>query len=111
MYKIASNKDRQEAAIYVFTAVTIIFLPLSTVASIFGMNTNDIRNMNLNQWVYWAAALPLSVVVIFLCLLFASELGNFRDWFRRVWTEPRYEILPQNPPLYTWNQDPRAYLN
>ena len=34
-----THKDRQENAIMVFTIVTIIFLPLSFVSSVFGMNT------------------------------------------------------------------------
>jgi len=60
--------------------VTIIFLPLSAVASIFGMNTNDVRNMRLNQWAYWAAAVPVTAAVIFLGLLWTGELGNIVHW-------------------------------
>lgn len=66
LQKIDSNKDRQESAIYAFTAVTVIFLPLSTVAAILGMNTNDIRNMKVDQRVFWAVALPLLVIIITL---------------------------------------------
>jgi Mg2+ and Co2+ transporter CorA len=36
-------------AIRVFTIVSVIFLPLSFVSSYPGMNTADIRNMELNQ--------------------------------------------------------------
>jgi len=43
------TKDRQEMAIYVFTLVTVVFLPLSAVASIFGINTADIRDTELTQ--------------------------------------------------------------
>lgn len=49
MNKVDLTKDRQEMAIYAFTIVTVIFLPLSAVASVFGMNTADIRDMDLNQ--------------------------------------------------------------
>jgi hypothetical protein len=83
--KIDSNKDRQEAAIYAFTIVTIIFLPLSTVASILGMNTFDVRNMTVNQWVFWATALPLMVLIITLCLIWAGELKNFWEGFTKLW--------------------------
>src|SRR5438046_5032891 len=69
------NKDKQEAAIYMFTIVTIIFLPISTVASVLGMNTRDIRNMDKPQWVFWAAAIPLTTLVIVVSL-FAS--GSFQ---------------------------------
>ncbi|KAL8987816.1 MAG: hypothetical protein Q9169_008650, partial [Polycauliona sp. 2 TL-2023] len=62
LYRIESNRDRQEGAILVFTIVTIIFLPLSFVSSFFGMNTSDIRSMSRPQWVFWAAAIPLTTI-------------------------------------------------
>ncbi|KAK4147642.1 uncharacterized protein C8A04DRAFT_24189 [Dichotomopilus funicola] len=77
---LSRTKDRQERAIYAFTIVTIIFLPLSAVSSIFGMNTADIRDMDIGQWVYWATAVPVTAVVMFLGLWFTGELGNFRRW-------------------------------
>ncbi|KAK2624167.1 hypothetical protein QTJ16_006117 [Diplocarpon rosae] len=83
--KIDSNKDRQEAAIYAFTIVTIIFLPLGTVAAIMGMNTTDVRDMPFSQWVYWATALPLTFLVIAMCLAWAGELNNFWGGFRKLW--------------------------
>jgi NhaP-type Na+/H+ or K+/H+ antiporter len=54
--------------------VTIIFLPISTVASVMGMNTADVRNMDKTQWVFWATALPLTVVVIVVSLFAAGIL-------------------------------------
>lgn len=65
--------------------MTIIFLPLSAVASILGMNVNDVRNMEFNQWIFWATALPLTVVIIILCLIWAGELENFWIGFRNLW--------------------------
>ncbi|KAL2066725.1 hypothetical protein VTL71DRAFT_2797 [Oculimacula yallundae] len=92
--KIDSNKDRQEAAIYAFTIVTIIFLPLGTVAGIMGMNTVDVRDMPYSQWVYWATALPLTVLVIALCLAWAGELNNFHEGFKNLWRHnPRNYLM------------------
>ncbi len=85
LQKIDTNKDRQEAAIFAFTIVTIIFLPLSTVASIMGMNTSDIRDMDYEQWVFWVTAVPLFVIIVILCLLWAGELGNFWIGFAGLW--------------------------
>ena len=79
--RVDTTKDRQERAIYAFTIVTVIFLPLSAVSSIFGMNTVDIRDMEQGQWAYWAAAIPVTVLVIFLGLLFTGELRNLAGWF------------------------------
>ncbi|KXX81345.1 Magnesium transport protein CorA [Madurella mycetomatis] len=78
--KISRTKDLQERAIYAFTIVTVIFLPLSAVASVFGMNSADIRDMELGQWAYWATAVPVTLVVMFLGLLFTGELGNVLRW-------------------------------
>lgn len=92
LQKIDTNKDRQEAAIYAFTIVTIVFLPLSTVAGILGMNTVDIRDMEASQWLFWASAVPITVLVITLCLVWAGELRNFWEGFRDLWrrgTGPR----------------------
>ena len=79
-HKVETTKDRQERAIYAFTIVTVIFLPLSAVSSIFGMNTVDIRDMEQGQWAYWAAAVPITILVMFLGLLFTGELGNLARW-------------------------------
>ncbi|RYC58866.1 hypothetical protein CHU98_g7346 [Xylaria longipes] len=72
---IENNKQRQEAAIYVFTIVTIIFLPISTVSSIFGMNTQDIRDLEYGQWIFWAVVIPVTVVVVVAALFGAGVLS------------------------------------
>lgn len=91
--QISSRKDRQESAIYAFTVVTIIFLPLSTLAGIFGMNTNDIRNLQLNQWVYWAVAVPLTCLVVYACFAWIDESGPAGIWRRAT----NKEVLPSQP--------------
>ncbi len=62
-----------------------------------GMNTNDVRNMDFNQWIYWAIALPLTVLVIALCLTWAGELTNFWDGFRTLWRRnpKHYQAIPE----------------
>lgn len=82
-YKMDTTKDRQENAIFAFTLVTIIFLPMSAVSSIFGMNTKDIRDMEANQWLYWSVSLPLTFAVIIAGLWGMNELGNVARWFMR----------------------------
>jgi len=56
-------------AIVVFT---IVFLSMSLVASVFGMNAKDIREMERGQWAFWVAALAITVVVLGLSLAVAS---------------------------------------
>lgn len=62
--------------------VTIIFLPLSTISSIFGMNSSDLRDMEQGQWAYWAAAIPTTIAVIIMGLWWMGELRNLVNWVR-----------------------------
>lgn len=79
-YSIDWTRDRQENAIYAFTIVTVVFLPLSAISSIFGMNSSDVRDMAYGQWLYWAVALPVTALIIFLGLWWMGELGNVVKW-------------------------------
>jgi hypothetical protein len=74
--QIETNKDKQEAAITVFTLVTIIFLPLSFVSSVFGMNTSDVRDMDNTQWVFWVVAVPITTAIVLISLWFADLLDG-----------------------------------
>ncbi|KAF5582608.1 hypothetical protein FPCIR_9457 [Fusarium pseudocircinatum] len=78
-YKMDFTRDRQERAIYAFILVTIIFLPISAVSSIFAMNTTDVRDLNYSQWL-WVVAIPVTVLVIVLGLWFMGELGHLARW-------------------------------
>jgi len=81
--KIESNKDRHDNAIYAFTIVTVIFLPLSFITGYLGMNTSDINNMAQGQWVFWAAAVPFTTIIVLVTALGAGELGNASDSTKR----------------------------
>ncbi|KAL8757990.1 MAG: hypothetical protein Q9184_004061 [Pyrenodesmia sp. 2 TL-2023] len=83
--RIESNKDRHEAAVLVFTTVTVIFLPLSFVSSIFGMNTKDIRNMDKSQWVFWVSAIPMTIIVIGLALFVIRYFDSARQALGSFW--------------------------
>ncbi|KAK4171864.1 hypothetical protein QBC36DRAFT_364939 [Triangularia setosa] len=111
--KLDTTRDRQERAIYAFTIVTIIFLPLSSIASIFGMNSSDVRDMELGQWAYWATAIPVTVCVIFLGLWWTGEMGNVIrsvvEWLQRLMGErQRYgrwkeRIVEDIVPMVSYN--------
>jgi hypothetical protein len=72
-------------AITAFTVVTVIFLPLSFVTSYFGMNTVDIRDMNSEQGLFWAIALPLTFVTIGATVLIGYNGDVFRDFISSLW--------------------------
>jgi len=80
MYKAETRKDYHDQAVYAFTIVTVIFLPLSSIAGIFGMNTSDIRDLDSGQWLYWATAVPVTAGVILGGLWWMGELGNAAQW-------------------------------
>jgi ABC-type cobalamin transport system permease subunit len=71
-------------AIYVFTAVTVVFLPLSFIAGLLGMNTVDIRNEKESQWLFWAVALPFTSTVLMICLCIAKHNFRLRKLVRSV---------------------------
>lgn len=68
-------------AVLVFTIVTIIFLPLSFVASYLGMNTYDIRNMTQNQSLFWIVAGSLTAGTVSLAMILAFYCGAMLEWF------------------------------
>ena len=90
------------------------------MASILGMNTNDIRETDFTQWVFWATALPLTLVIGLLCLAFTGVLGSF-DWaFARRWLPrraPRKRVsrvptatyAPNGGKFGDWDGDPYGY--
>lgn len=87
-YNLEIAEEGQSKAILVFTLVTIIFLPLSFVASLFGMNTTDIRGTDRNQSIFWVVALPLTAVIGGLSLLVAygrvgERLNALEESFRQ----------------------------
>ena len=70
-YNIAIEEEGNSKAILIFTLVTIVFLPLSFVSSVFGMNTVDVRDMGSTQTLFWAVALPVTAAVGGMSLLAA----------------------------------------
>jgi hypothetical protein len=53
------------------------------VSSIFGMNTADIRNQKYTQWVFWAAAIPLTLLVVLASLWGADALPSLSGALER----------------------------
>ena len=54
----------QSRSIFVFTAITIIFLPLSFFTSYFGMNFMDILNTAHTSSYFWKIAAPVSGTIL-----------------------------------------------
>ncbi|KAI3542651.1 hypothetical protein CSPX01_06856 [Colletotrichum filicis] len=73
----ADESVRQGRSVMIFTIVTIIFLPLSFMSSVFGMNNRDIGDTNMSFGDQASWMFPISASVIFISIVFA------------FWTYPR----------------------
>ena len=71
--------EGQGLAIFIFTIVTVIFLPLSFATSYLGMNTSDIRDLEQGQWLLWAIGGPLTVFVVLVAWLIARRGPRWRS--------------------------------
>ncbi|KAM7217999.1 hypothetical protein V8F06_006682 [Rhypophila decipiens] len=80
---ISMKTERQGVAIFGFTLVTIIFLPLSFVTSYFGMNTSDIRDMEKGQSLFWTIAGPLTFFFLFISWLIARRGPTWKIYRQR----------------------------
>lgn len=90
-------------AILIFTVVTIIFLPLNFVSSVFGMNTIDIRDMTSTQSLFWAVAICVTTFVVGSAIFLAFKGGKLLDKLH-LWLDDRRDrsvkttsALRQNP--------------
>jgi hypothetical protein len=79
------RQEDQGKAILVFTIVTVVFMPLSFVTSYFGMNTNDIRDMDSSQTLFWAISAPLTVGIITVVLVVAFQADRIQEAFEAFW--------------------------
>lgn len=64
--------DDHGRAIFVFTLITIVFLPLSFVASFFGMNLARISGSDSTVSHFWYTGLPFTAGILALCITFVA---------------------------------------
>jgi hypothetical protein len=76
------------------------------------MNTNDIRNMGSNQWVFWASAVPLTLFVIGLSLYLAGQQMPVQRWMWRTATSFKFGVKrPHRPRLWVSKSVPRKQVD
>ncbi|KAF2004202.1 hypothetical protein P154DRAFT_519438 [Amniculicola lignicola CBS 123094] len=90
------NEEDHGKAIFVFTVVTVIFLPLSFVTSYLGMNTSDIRDMDNKQSLFWMIAIPLTTVTMGSILTMAYNGDQARTYLSNL-----FRIATGKPTLGT----------
>ena len=65
--------DDNSRAIFIFTFITILFLPLSFVATFFGMNVVGINPTTSTTSHFWAIGAPLTGGILLLCMIFVFK--------------------------------------
>ena len=73
---VETNRDRQEAAILIFTVFTVIFLPSTFVTQFLAIVPLDFHDIGSMQWLFWAIAMPLTLTTAIIVLAWAGELKN-----------------------------------
>ncbi|PVH73425.1 hypothetical protein DL98DRAFT_51819 [Cadophora sp. DSE1049] len=71
----AIETTKQGKSIMLFTTVTILFLPLSTVASLFSLNAKELNGGNLRISIVFAYLFPISFFIVIFALLLAFHTG------------------------------------
>ena len=78
--RMAQEGEKQSATQMLFTVITIIFLPLQTLTSFFGLNAVELGTGDMRIGIVLAYIFPLSVMIIVLAL-FLGFNHNAREYF------------------------------
>jgi hypothetical protein len=75
----ARSSRVQSRSVFIFTAITIIFLPLSFFTSYFGMNLTDIAQTVHTSRYFWVTAGPVSGITVIAILIITKFLSAVND--------------------------------
>jgi Mg2+ and Co2+ transporter CorA len=75
----AKSSRVQSRSVMIFTAITIIFLPLSFFTSYFGMNLTDIVKTDRDSSYFWYIAGPTSGSIVIVIFIIAKCMGVVRE--------------------------------
>lgn len=81
--ELAIIADSHNNAIFVFTGVTIIFLPLSFFTSYYGMNVKGIQDTSENTKYFWKICGSAAFVIVMVTIAF-----GLRNHIRRRLSRP-----------------------
>ena len=76
---VETLQDDNSRAIFIFTFITVLFLPLSFISSFFGMNVKGIDDTTSTTTHFWALALPVTGGIVLLCA--AVVIWGEKIWF------------------------------
>ncbi|KGO75611.1 Mg2+ transporter protein, CorA-like/Zinc transport protein ZntB [Penicillium italicum] len=89
----AAGTARQSKTIMVFTIVTIVFLPLSFIASIFTINLKEFENLNLGYVAKYTFGIgfAISIPLVWVALT-VDDIGGFFRVGGRRWLSKRGKV-------------------
>lgn len=79
VHLVETMQDDNGRAIFIFTFITVLFLPLTFIAGVFGMNLVGISDTTSTSLHFWEIALPVTGGIIVLCA--AVIVWGERIWF------------------------------
>ncbi|KAJ5184445.1 Mg2+ transporter protein CorA-like/Zinc transport protein ZntB [Penicillium cf. griseofulvum] len=93
----AAGTARQGKTIMVFTIVTIVFLPLSFIASVFTINLKEFENLSLGYVSKYTFGIgfAISIPLIWLALT-VDDIGGFFRVGSRRWRSSREKVLAKS---------------
>ena len=91
---VETFQDDNSKAIFVFTIVTVLFLPMSFVASFFGMNVVGLSATTTTLKHFWVIALPLTFGIVIPCTIVALKgeevyfgIARMYRSLKRLWSK------------------------
>lgn len=95
----AAGTARQSKTIMVFTIVTIVFLPLSFIASIFTINLKEFENLNLGYVAKFTFGIgfAISIPLVWVALT-VDDIGGFFRVGGRRWLSNRGKVSAKSEP-------------
>ena len=90
---VETSQEQNGKYLFVFTVVTVLFLPPSFVAGFFGMNLQGFSPLPWTVAHFWEIAIPLTVGVVIAAMIFAKTIDDFLAAWSRWWGKKRKEWL------------------
>ena len=78
VHLVETLQDDNSRAIFIFTFITVLFLPLSFVAGFFGMNVVGISGTHSTTKHFWVIAAPITGGIMILCAIIVR-------WGENIW--------------------------
>ena len=90
---VETFQDDNSKAIFLFTMVTVLFLPMSFVAGFFGMNVIGLGAETTTLGHFWTISLSLTFGLVIPCTVIALKgeevffsLARVYRWSKRLWS-------------------------